>query len=162
MDSVKYAGKTLLKHLLQRATSSFSVAIKTDTSMELDFSFTKTVNAIMGCRPVSSRLITIRMKALAFNTPIIRADAPTTDYYDDDIEDFYDQLQEVIDQEPKKDIFLVQGDWNAKIGEDANKNWKGTFGQYCNPETKERGLRLLEFAIYNNLKGRSYSKIKGQ
>ena len=111
-----------------------------------------TVNAIMGCQPVSSRLITIRLKASPFNITIIPAYAPTTDYDDDDIEDFYDQLQEVIDQTPKKDILVVQGDWNVKIGEDASKNWKGTCGQYFNPETNERGLRLLEFASYNNLK----------
>ena len=104
----------------------------------------------MGCRPVSSRLITIRLKASPFNITIIQAYAPTTD--DDDIEDFYDLLQEVIDQAQKKDILVVQGDLNAKIGEDASKNWKGTCGQYCNPETNERGLSLLEFASYNNLK----------
>ena len=46
----------------------------------------------------------------------------------------------------------MQGDWNAKIEEDATKNWKGTCGQYCNPVINERGLRLLEFASYNNLK----------
>ena len=111
-----------------------------------------TVNAIMGCRPVSSRLITIRLKASPFNITIIQAYAPTTDYDDDDTEDFYDQLQEVIDQAPKKDVLVVQGDWNAKIGEDASRNWKGTCGHYCNPETNERGLMLLEFASYNNLK----------
>ena len=61
-------------------------------------------------------------------------------------------MQEVIDQAPKKDIHVVQGDWNAKIGEDANKNWKGTCGQYCCPGTNERGLRLLEISSYNNLK----------
>ena len=38
------------------------------------------------------------------------------------------------------------------MGEDASKNWKGTCGQYCNPETNERGLRLLEFTSYNNPK----------
>ena len=32
------------------------------------------------------------------------------------------------------------------------KNWKGSCGQYCNPETNKRGLRLLEFASYSNLK----------
>ena len=88
----------------------------------------------------------------SFNITIIQAYAPTIDYDDDDIEDFYDQLQEVIDQAPKKDILVVQGDWNAKIGEDASKNWKGTCGQYCNTETSERSLRILEFASYNNLK----------
>ena len=80
------------------------------------------MNAIMGCRPVYSRLITIRLKASPFNITIIQAYAPTTDYDDDDIDDFYDQLQEVIDQAPKKDILVVQGDRNAKIGEDASKN----------------------------------------
>ena len=85
-----------------------------------------TVNAITGCRPVSSRLIAIRLKASPFNIIIIQAYAPTTEYDDDDIEDFYDQLQEVIDQAPKIDILVVQGN--------------------------ERGLRLLEFASYNNLK----------
>ena len=121
-------------------------------NIELDSSFTKTLNVIMGYRPVSSRLNTVRLKASPFNITIIQIYAPTTDYDDDDFEDFYDQLQEVIDQAPKKDILVVQGDWNAKIGEDASKNWKETCGQYCNPETNERGLRLLEFASYNNLK----------
>ena len=46
----------------------------------------------------------------------------------------------------------MQGDWNAKIGEDANKNWKGTCGTYCNPETNEGGLKLQEFVSYNILK----------
>ena len=103
------------------------------------------------CRPVSSRLITIRLKASLFNTTIIRAYAPTTDHDDDDIEDFYDQLQEVTGQAKYRHP-VVQGDWNAKIGEDASKNWKGTCGQYCNPGANERGLRVLEFAIYNKLK----------
>ena len=105
----------------------------------------------MGCRPVSSWLITLCLKASPFNITIIQAYAPTTDYDDDDIEDFYDQLQEVIDQAPKKDILVAQGEWNAKTEEDASKNWKGTCGQYCNPQTNERGLRLLEFISYNNL-----------
>ena len=45
----------------------------------------------------------------------------------------------------------MQGDWNAKVGEDACKNWKGTCGRYCNAETNERGLRLLEFTSHNDL-----------
>ena len=83
---------------------------------------------------------------------IIRLTSPsskltTTDYDDDDI----DQLQQVIDQAPKKDILVVQGDLNVKIGEDASHNWRGTCGQHCNPETNERGMRLLEFDSYSNL-----------
>ena len=64
---------------------------------------------------------------------------------------FYERLQEILDQSPKKDILVVLGDWNAKVRDDALKNWKGTCGRYCNRETNERGLRLLEFACYNDL-----------
>ena len=76
----------------------------------------------MECRPVSSRLIAIRLKASPINIIIIQAYTPRTDYDDDDVEDFYDQLQEVVDQTSKKDIIVVQGDWNAKIEENTSKN----------------------------------------
>lgn len=81
----------------------------------------------MSCCPISSRLITIRLRASPFNITIIQVYAPTSDYDDDDTEYFYEQLQEVLDQTPM-DILVVQGDWNAKIGEDAYENWKGTCG----------------------------------
>ena len=100
----------------------------------------------------TSRLITIRLRATPFNITVVQAYAPTTDYDDEKIEGFYEQLQEVLDQIPKKDILIVQGDWNAKVGKDACKNWKHTCVLYSNNETNERGLRLLEFASLNNLK----------
>ena len=99
------------------------------------------VNSVIGCRPVSSRLITIHPRASPFNITIIQAYAPTSDYDDDDaVEHFYDQLQEILDQSPKKDILVVLSNWSTKVGEDAFKNRKGTWGRYCNPETNERGL----------------------
>ena len=109
------------------------------------------INSIMSCRPVSSRLITIRLKATPFNLTIIQAYAPTSDYDDEQIEEFYDQLQEILNQTPKKDVLVVQGDWNAKVGEDAYTNYKGTCGPHCNAASNERGLRLLEFASLNDL-----------
>ena len=92
----------------------------------------------MGCRPVSNRLITIRLGAVPFNIRIVRAYAPTSDYDDNEIEEFCDQLQNVIDQTSKKDILVVQGDWNAKVGRDACGNWQGICGPICNDDTKER------------------------
>ena len=123
-------------------------------SMELDSSFTKTLwrPSWNADQSLADTLPLICLKVSHFNITIIQAYAPTIDHDDDDIEDFYGQLQEVIDQTPKKDILVVQGDWNAKTGEDASKSWKGTCDKYCNPETNERGWRLLEFASYNNLK----------
>ena len=52
---------------------------------------------------------------------------------------------------PKKNILAVQGDWNAKIREEACKDWKGTCGHHCNIESNDRGRRLLEFSSYNDL-----------
>ena len=72
------------------------------------------VNTVIGCRPVSIRLITIRLRAVPFNITIIQAYTPTSDYNDNETEEFYNQLQNVIDQTPKKDILVVQGDWNVK------------------------------------------------
>ena len=109
-----------------------------------------TVITVMSCRPISSRFITIHLRATPFNITTVQVYVPTSDYSDDEVETFYDQLQEVLDQTPKKDI-VVQGDWNAKVGEDASNTWKGTCGRYYNAESNERGLRLLEFANYNEL-----------
>ena len=79
------------------------------------------MNTVLGYRPVFSRLITIRLRAVPFNITIVQAYAPTSDHDDNKIE-FYDQLQNVIDQTPTKDIFVVQGHWNAKVGKDAFGN----------------------------------------
>ncbi|GFO15681.1 RNA-directed DNA polymerase from mobile element jockey-like [Plakobranchus ocellatus] len=83
---------------------------------------------------------------------IIQAYALTTDHEDEEVENFYNEVQKTLNEVSKKDIIVVQGDWNAKIGEDAQEDWEGTCGQYCNQATKDRGLRLLEFAKYNDLK----------
>ena len=79
----------------------------------------KDVDAVLGCRPVSSRLISIRFRASPFNITIIQIYAPTSGHDDSEVDHFYQQLQETIDQTPKKDILVVQGDWNAKVGKDA-------------------------------------------
>ena len=77
--------------------------------MALDFLFIDILNTVMGCHQVSSRLITIGLRAVPFNITIVQAYAQTSDYNDNEIEQFYDQLLNVIDQTPKKDILVVQG-----------------------------------------------------
>ena len=88
----------------------------------------------MGCSPVSSRLITICLMAVPFNITIVQVYAPTSDYDDNKIEEFYEN---VIDLAPK-DILVVQGDWNAKVGRDACGNWQDICGPFCNDDTNER------------------------
>ena len=109
------------------------------------------MGAVLGCQPVSSRLISIRLRAAPFNITIIQVYAPTSDHDDSEVDHFYKQPQETIDQTPKKDILVVQGDWNAKVQKDAQADWGEVCGPYCNIETNERGLRLLQFATFNTL-----------
>ena len=45
----------------------------------------------------------------------------------------------------------MQGDWNAKVDRYACGNWQGICGPFCNDDTKERGIKLLEFATFNDL-----------
>ena len=77
------------------------------------------VGAVLGCQPVSSRLMSIRLRAAPFNITIIQVYAPTSGHDDSEVDHFYQKLQETIDQTPKKDILVVQGNWNAKVGKDA-------------------------------------------
>ena len=94
------------------------------------------VNTVTGCCPVSSRLITICLRAVPFNITIVQAYAQTSDYDDNKTEEFYDQPQNVIDQTPKTDIRVVQEDWNAKLGTDACGNWQGICGPFCGDDKK--------------------------
>ena len=60
-------------------------------------------------------------------------------------------LRYSMQKTPEKDILTVQGNWNAKVGKNAHADWGDVCGPYCNVETNEKGLRLLEFATFNNL-----------
>ena len=86
-----------------------------------------------------------------FNITIIQVYAQPSGHDDSEVDHFYQQLQETIDQTLKKDILVLQWDWNAKVGKDARADWGEVCGPYCSVETNERGLRLIEFAIFNNL-----------
>ena len=72
------------------------------------------MDAVLGCRPVTSRLISIRVRAAPLNITIIQVCAPTSGHDNSEADHFYQQLKETIDQTRKKDILVVQGDWTAQ------------------------------------------------
>ena len=98
----------MAKQQQRKDTRFSSVEKRINTSMALDFCHRDIVNTVMGCRPVSSGLILLLLRAVPFNIRIVQAYAPTSDYGDNEIEKFYGQPQNVIDQPPKKDISVVQ------------------------------------------------------
>ena len=58
-----------------------------------------------------------KLRVSPFNITIIQVYAPTASYSDSDVDEFYRELQSLVDQTPN---LVVQGDWNAKVGEDVD------------------------------------------
>ena len=108
------------------------------------------VKSVIGCSPISSRLITVRLRASPLNIPIIQVYASTSSYDDSEVEEFYRELQSLVDQTQKQDILDIPGDWKAKVGEDAQEDWAEVCGPSCNLKINDRGLKLLDFATYNS------------
>ena len=88
-------------------------------------------SAALECQPVSSRLISIRQGAAPFNITIIQVYAPRSSHDDNEVNHFYQQLQEIIDQTSKKGILVVQGGWNTKVRRDAQADSGNVCEPYC-------------------------------
>ena len=105
--------------------------------------------ALIGYNPISSRIISARFDAAPFKISVIHVYAPTSSSSEEDIEAFYNDIEEALTKTDKKDIIILTGDWNAKIGND-NTDWKSVMGKYGYGDRNERGERLLEFATLHN------------
>src|SRR6218665_4052132 len=107
-------------------------------------------NALMGYKPVSDRILAARFRAQPYNITVIQVYAPTAASTEEDLEDFYNNLTETVEEVPKQEILIVMGDWNAKIGTE-NSRWEKVMGKFGYGVRNERGEKLLEFATDQNL-----------
>ena len=107
-----------------------------------------TSRCVMGYKPISDRIISIRLDGHPVRTTIIQIYAPTSAASEDDIEDFYGRLQDLIDTVPRGDVLITMGDWNAKIGDKAVEGISGTHGL---GDRNEAGERMIEFCEANQL-----------
>ena len=105
--------------------------------------------ALIGYNPISSRIISARFDAAPFKITVIHVYAPTSSSSEEDIEAFYNHVEDALAKTDKKDVIILTGDWNAKIGND-NTDWKSAMGKYGYGDRNERGERLLEFATLHN------------
>ena len=81
---------------------------------------------------------------------VIHVCAPASSSSEEDIDAFYIDIDGALTKTDKQDIFILTGDWNAKIGND-NTDWKSAMGKYGYGDRNERGERLLEFSTVYNL-----------
>ena len=61
-------------------------------------------------------MILIRFQGKPFNMTVTQVYAPSTNAEEDEVEQFYEDLQDVLELIPKKDVLFIIGDWNAKVG----------------------------------------------
>ena len=80
----------------------------------------KTVqNAVLGCSLKNDRMISVCFQGKPFNSMVIQAYAPTSNTEEVEAEWFYEDLQDLLELTPKKDVLFIIGDWNAKVGSQA-------------------------------------------
>ena len=72
-------------------------------------------NAVLGCNLKNDRMISVRFQGKPFNIMVIQAYAPTSNAEEAEVEQFYEDLQD-LELTPKKDVLFIIGDWNAKVG----------------------------------------------
>ena len=73
-------------------------------------------NAVLGCNLKNDRMISVRFQGKPFNITIIQVYIPTSNAEEPEVEQFYEDLQDLLELTLKKDAHFIIGDWNAKVG----------------------------------------------
>ena len=71
---------------------------------------------MLGCNLKNDRMISAHFQGKPFSITVIQVCALTSNAEEAEIEWFYEDLQDVLELTPKKDVLFIIGDWNAKIG----------------------------------------------
>ena len=93
-------------------------------------------------------MISVHFQGKPFNSTVIQAYAPSSNAEEAKIEWFYEDLQDLLELTPKKDVLFTIGDWNAKVGSIETPGVPGKFGLGIQ---NEAGQRLIEFCQENTL-----------
>ena len=105
-------------------------------------------NAVLGCNLKNDRMIPVRLQCKPFNITVIQVYAPTSNAEEAEVEQFYEDLQDLLELTPPKDVLFIIGDWNAKVGSQETPGVTGKFGLGVQ---NEAGQRLIEFCQENTL-----------
>ena len=72
-------------------------------------------NAVLGCNLQNDRIISIRFQGKPFNITVIQVYVPNSNAEEAKVEQFYEDVQDLLELTPKKDVLFITGDRNAKI-----------------------------------------------
>ena len=73
-------------------------------------------------------MIFIHFQGKPFNITVIQAYVPTSNTEEAEVEQFYEDLRDLLELTPKKDVLFIIGDWNAKVGSQETPGVTGKFG----------------------------------
>ena len=98
------------------------------------------------CNLKNDRMISVHSQGKPFSIKVIQVYAPTTNAKEAKVERFYEDLQELLELIPKKDVLFTIGNWNAKVGSQETCGVTGKFGLGVQ---NEAGQRIPEFCQEN-------------
>ena len=93
-------------------------------------------------------MISVHFQDKPFNITVIQVYAPTSNAEEVEVEWFYEDLQDLLELTPKKDVLFIIGDWNAKVG---SQETPGVIGKFHLEVQNEARQRLIEFCQENAL-----------
>ena len=93
-------------------------------------------------------MISVCFQGEPFSTTVIQVCALTSNAEEAEVEQFYEDLQDLLALTPKKDVLFIIGDWNANVGSQETPGVTGKFGLGVR---NEAGQRLVEFCQENTL-----------
>ena len=97
-------------------------------------------------------MISLCFQGKPFSIIVIQIYAPTSNTEETEVERFYEDLQDLFELTPKKDVLFITGDWNAKVGSQQTPGVTAKFGLGIQ---NEAGQRLMEFCQENARTGHS-------
>ena len=90
----------------------------------------------------------LRFQGKSFSITVSQVYALTSNVEEAEVERFYEDLQDLLELTPKKDVLSIMGDWNVKVGSQETSGVTGKFGLEIR---NEAGQRLIEFCQENTL-----------
>ena len=93
-------------------------------------------------------MISVHLQGKPFNITVIQVYAPTSNAEEIEAERFYEDLQDLLELTPKRDVLFIIGDWNAKVG---SQETPGVTGKFALGVQNEAGQKLIEFCQENAL-----------
>ena len=83
-------------------------------------------------------MISVHFQGKPFNIMVIQAYAPDSNAEEAEVEWFYENLQDLLELTPKKDVLFIIGDWNAKVGSQEITGVTGKFGHGVQNEAGQK------------------------